>query len=226
MRYLKHYLVGVSVGIASQPSAIAIVEAESVTAHGELTGKIKTMRLRHLQRLPLSATYPNLAEQLRSLRDGLKAHEEGPSSALIVDVTGTGRSVTKFLRDDTLEPIEVCITAGMGQAEVEPGYWRVSKKELVGQLQVLMQSDSFQVSSGLDLVPEFTEEMRNFRMRASAAAGDDIDSWRDSTADDLVFATALATWRGQTDIPPSKAALADLYKKLDEHSKMMAQCVA
>ena len=225
MHYLKHYICGVSIGIASQPSAIAVIEAESVTAYGETVGKVQTMRLRHLDRLPASAAYPDLAKKLRDIRDGLKKFEEGPASGLVVDVTGTGRSVVRFLRDDSLEPIEVCITAGLAQKEVEPGYWRVSKKELVGQLQVLLQAPgSFVVSDELTLVPEFMEEMRNFRMRASAGS-DDADSWRDCPTDDLVFATAIAAWRAQKDIPPSKAAIEEMTRKLDEFNSQNARCV-
>jgi len=125
-----------------------------------------------------------------------------------------------------LARLEVCISAGMGQKEVEPRFWRVSKIELVGQLQVLFQSDGLKIAGGLDLVSALTEDLTNFRMRAAAANGNDTDAWREGSNDDLVFAAALATWRAQTDIPPSKAAMAELDKKLEEFNAMMARSIA
>ncbi len=186
---------------------------------------MKELRLRHLERLPLSASYPDLAKRLREVHDGLKQYEQAERSALVVDITGTGRSVVEYFRKASLSPIEAWISAGMGEKEMEPNAWRIAKVELVGQLQVLMHSDKFKVASGLDLVPVLKEELTNFRMRAPSTSGDDVESWRVGRADDLVFAAALATWRGQKDIPMHKHAAQEMARKIDEMNEDLCKWV-
>ena len=98
-RLCVHYVVGVDLGAAMQPTAIAVVEQEVV----DLLGKgleVRAMRLRHLERLPLDAPYHAVIDRVKHLMDALKDQEgdfhpwtKEPSSDLVVDITGTGRAV-------------------------------------------------------------------------------------------------------------------------------------
>src|SRR5436190_1240149 len=54
----RRYLVGVDLGQASDPTAIAILEARS-----DLSG----LRLRHLERVPLGTPYPAVVERVRRI---------------------------------------------------------------------------------------------------------------------------------------------------------------
>lgn len=222
MPYCTHYIAGVSVGAMAQPTAIAIVEQESNQDNEERD--VTEIRLRHLERMPMDATYPDLAKKLRSILSGLEEKEQGDETDLLVDLTGTGKSIYTFLKEQSLDPIQVYITAGNGETEEEYGLWHVAKVELVGALQVLFQTDKFKVASGLDLVPEFTEELTNFRMKTKAISGADIESWREGKFDDLVFAVALATWRAQKEIPVHKSVTDDWNRKIAEWQKETAKC--
>jgi len=198
-----HYIIGVSVGVMSQPTAIAVIEQESFRERPK-PAEITELRLRHLERMPLDAAYPDVAVRLRAIYDGLKNKEQARESHLLVDISGTGSSVIKYFRQVSLSPMQVGITMGHGQTQVEYGNWRVSKIELVGALQGLLHTKKFKIAAGLDLVPTLIEELTNFRPKSPAMNGNDIDAWREGRFDDLVFAVALATWQGEREIASPK----------------------
>ena len=219
MAYYTHYVVGVSVGVMSQPTAIAVIEQESLQKKSE-NSEIQEIRLRHLERMPSDASYPDLAKKLRAIEDGLEPKEQASDTDLMVDMTGTGKRIIDFLRDEDLEPTRVVISAGHGERRDDTGLWRISKVELVGSLQVLFQTDKFKVSSGLDLVDALQEELMNFRMKAQPLNAGDIESWREGKSDDLVFAVAIATWQAQRDIPSCIKVIRRSHRPIDNNSWM------
>jgi hypothetical protein len=218
MVYSTHYVIGVSVGVMAQPTAIAIIEQEAHQQY-DRASEITELRLRHLERLPVDGTYPDMAKRLREIRDGLAEKEKAPDSDLLVDMTGTGKSIIDFLKKEDLDPTRVVITSGHGEQKDGTGLWRVAKIELVGALQVLFQTEKFVVASGLELVPQLKEELTNFRMKAQAPNSEGIESWREGRFDDLVFATAIATWRAQRDIPMAKSLVDEWTRKINDPSE-------
>ena len=198
-------------GVVTSMKRTGPVSSETSVREPGSSARVEELRLRHLERLPLSASYPDLTKRLRAIQEGLKSQEQSDSSDLFVDITGTGSSVIEFFEDEDLEPQQVWITSGFGQSQLEHKKWRISKKELVGPLLVLMHTDKFKVASGLELVPALKEELARFRLDAPASNGADIEAWRIGGSDDLVFATALAAWWAQREIatlkrPPSQRA--------------------
>ncbi len=214
MAWSKHYIIGVSVGVMAQPSAVAVVEQE--THHKNWQSETSELRLRHLERLPLSASYPDLTQRLRQIVDGLAGQEQCGEPDLLADITGTGKTVIEFFEKQNLKPIQVVITSGHGESEPTPRKWRIAKVELVGALQVLFQTDTFKIASGLELVSALREELTNFRMTMSAASGENVESWRVGAADDLVFAVALATWRGKRHIPANRREMDLMIAKIND----------
>ena len=222
MAICKHYIVGVSVGVMAHPSTIAVIEQES--SQRDAKREITELRLRHLERLPLSASYPALAKRLRAIRDGLLEHEQASGPEMIADITGTGTAVYKYFNTEDLNPIQTFITAGSGEIETSPRKWRVSRCEMVGALQVNFHSERFTIASALDLAPALTEELTNFKMKAPASGGDDLEAWRAGASDDLVLATALAGWWAERDIPVAKATLDKFCREMDDFYSKWAPC--
>lgn len=214
MTWCNHYVIGASVGVMAQPSSIAVIEQVSHHEAGER--ELKDMRLRHLERLSLAATYPDLAQRLRAIRDGLESKEQGGGTEMLLDVTGTGSSVFEFFEKEDLRPIQVWITAGSGEIETKPRKWRIAKLELVGALQVMFNSDKLKVASGLELAPALAEELQNFRLKTPSANGDDLESWRSGKSDDLVFASALATWWANRNIPVPQKETNEFLAKMND----------
>jgi hypothetical protein len=195
-----HYIVAVSIGSMMEPTAIAILEQEARTRDGYDVFN-HALRLRHLERVPLDMRYPDMVDRVDSLVGQLEDQEQSKETDLIVDVTGTGRSVGNLMVQSGLKPIRITITGGVGEDEYEHRNWKLAKTELVGGLQVTFQSDRLEMASGLELVPTFVKELQGFKMRPPIINANDPESWREGQFDDLVFAVGLANWRAGKQIP-------------------------
>jgi hypothetical protein len=91
----------------------------------------------------------------------------------------------------------ITITAGSAVTPDGPG-WRVAKKELVGALQVFIQSRRLLYSLDMPLVAELMKELETFKVKVKAATGNEsLESWRETDHDDIVLAVALALWTAE-----------------------------
>lgn len=72
------------------------------------------------------------------------------------------------------------------------------KRELVGTLVMLFQSERLKIADGLAEGPVLVNELVNFKVKVNLATGhDSYEAWRESVHDDLVLAVALACWHGE-----------------------------
>jgi hypothetical protein len=125
------------------------------------------------------------------------------NASLVIDQTGCGRPVFDMFVEEDLDPVGISIHGG--DSESHDGWnWRVPKRDLVGCLQVLLQSGRLKVASKLELGPVLQAEMLNFRAKIDpATAHDSYSAWREADHDDLVLSVALAAWWGE-QIPESR----------------------
>jgi hypothetical protein len=72
----------------------------------------------------------------------------------------------------------------------------VPKKELVSDLQVLLQSRRQRMAPPLPDAPTFVRKLLNFKMQVTAA-NQAVESWREAPHDDRVLAAATAVWLGE-----------------------------
>jgi hypothetical protein len=208
------YLAGLDLGQANDFTALAILERtrdrtdQAVETFGVTpcwtglataprvarTQQASRAAVRHLERFPLGTPYPVICERLVQLF----AQPPLMGATLVVDQTGVGRAVVDMIcrarPRATLRPIT--ITGGHSVVAEGPG-WHVPKKELVGVLQVLLQSRRLQVSSRLAMAPLLVTEFENFRVKVTASANETFEAWRERDHDDLVLAVALAAWVGE-----------------------------
>ena len=114
--------------------------------------------------------------------------------ALVIDQTGCGRPVFDMFQKARLKPIGVSIHGG-DTVTRDGSTWKVPKRDLVGVLQVLLQTGRLKVASKLKLGSVLQAEMLNFKVKIDpVTAHDSYSAWRDNEHDDLVLATALACW--------------------------------
>lgn len=178
----RFYLVGVDLGQAFDPTAIAVLEA--IPAMHQL-------RLRHLERAPLGTPYPDVVERVRRITTA-------PSMAgrcyVMVDATG-GRPVIDLLRRAELqgELLPVVATSGSAESGVS-GYYRTPKRNLILLLQSMLRRSVLQIASGLKEGPALMRELEQMQMRVTRAGREQFGAWRAGEHDDLVFAVALACW--------------------------------
>jgi hypothetical protein len=176
------YVAGLDLGQSQDYSALAILETAG--------GRGQQMALRHLQRWDLGTPYPTIAADVETLlgREPLRT-----SCELIVDGTGVGRAVVDFLEDHHLTLIPVVITGGDTETH-EGGWYRVPKRDLVGNLAVSFETDALHIAKGLALAPVLRKEVATFKAKISLGGHDSYEAWREQDHDDLVLAVALAVW--------------------------------
>src|SRR4051794_1305430 len=128
-----HYVLGVSLGMGGMPTALAVLEQETVAVPPARSARTREVRLRHLERLELGASYPALADRVFQIVDEVKAKEEAKEgTALVVDITGCGRSGAALLKSRSeLSPLFVTVCLGADEIETAHCDWRVGKAELV-----------------------------------------------------------------------------------------------
>ena len=131
---------------------------------------------------------------------------------LVVDASGVGAAVIDVLADAGLSPVPIIITGGFTVHPRDEGGYTVPKANLVAVVEVMLQGRRLQIADDLPHAHTLVSELRNFRYDHTASGrlrygagptgGEDI-SWRgDGSHDDLLLATALAAWYGETHIPP------------------------
>ena len=198
------YLVGLDVGQVHDFTAIAVIERQRHAT------QLPEHRLRHLERLPLGTPYPLQVQRVSALVRSVeeRAFQRYPAAQvrLIIDQTGVGRAVFDMLRRAVgVRIIAVTITGGTDVTGAAPEF-RAPKRELVGTLQVLLQTGRLQVAAGMPLVDVLTTELQAFRVTVSDRGHDTYSN--DPAAspnDDLVLALGLATWIGERPGPLTEA---------------------
>ena len=194
---LRHF-VGLDLGLPHEFTALAVLERPLVSAEDVLVRRKPAYALRHLQRFPLGTPYPAVVQGvLALLRDALLS-----DPTLGVDQTGVGRAVVDMLADALRGQVSclffpMTLTAGHAVTGGEAGSLHVPKKELIGTLQLLLQTRRLQVARSLTDAAVLMKELENYRIKVTTARNETFESWREGPHDDLVLAVAMAAWLGE-----------------------------
>lgn len=155
----------------------------------------------HLERLKLNTPYPDMvAHVAHLLREPALAESE---TALVVDATGVGRPVIDMLERAKLKPIAVTIHGG-DTVTKEWNNWRIPKRDLIGGLVVLLQTDRLKFASHLPAVPQLVQELTAYRVKIDPLTAHDSYNAREGAHDDLILAVAIAAFYGEDWRPPIK----------------------
>jgi phage FluMu gp28-like protein len=182
---VARFYVGLDLGQSRDYTAVVVAEKIELS---EASGRDYELHIRHLERFR-DVLYPDVAERVRRLID---APELRSKAALSVDATGVGAAVVDMLRRSGLTFDAVTITGG--DTESQQGWydWRVPKRDLIGGLQVLLQSGRLKIADTLEHAETLKSELLNFRVKVNISTGhDSYEAWREGD-DDLVLAAALA----------------------------------
>jgi hypothetical protein len=115
-----------------------------------------------------------------------------------VDQTGVGRAVVDMISRSRPRASIRPITITAGHAAIADGAgWHVPKKELVGVLQVLLQTRRLQVARRLPMASVLAKELETFRVKITVNANETFEAWRERDHDDMVLAVAMAAWVGE-----------------------------
>jgi hypothetical protein len=173
------YTVGLDLGQAQDYSALVTLE------HGG--GRHDAVDIR---RWPLGTPYPVIVADVGAMLDAPPL----VGASLVVDGTGVGRGIIDMFRTANRRPVPVLITAGAHAHEDENGYWLVPKKELVGAVQLALQTGVLKIARSLPHAQTIAQELTQFQAKITDAANVVTGAWREGQHDDLVLALALALW--------------------------------
>ena len=194
---VRHF-VGLDLGQPHEVTALAVLERPLASAEDLLAGCRPAYALRHLRRFPLGTPYPAVMQAVVSLLGSARLSDP----TLVVDQTGVGHAVVGMLAEALRGRVAclffpVTLTAGHAVTSGEDGVLHVPKKELVGTLQVLLQTRRLQVARSLTDAAVLVQELENFRARVTTARQETLESWREGRHDDLILAVAVAAWLGE-----------------------------
>lgn len=180
---VKEYFIGLDLGQASDYSALIVIQR--LIEAGE-----SVYHVRRLERIRGEA-YPDISQKVLAV---MRSPALAGKTDLVVDQTGVGRPVVDLLRQEGLSLQAVSIHGGATVSR-EGLDWRVPKRDLVGVLQVVLQSGRLKISNKLKLAAVLQAEMLNFKVKIDPiTAHDSYSAWRDNEHDDLVLSAALAVW--------------------------------
>jgi hypothetical protein len=199
---MRHF-VGLGLGQAHQYSALAVLERR-IAPGGRTVADIRPpYALRHLARFPPGTPYPAVAGAARALLQT----PEVSGAMLLLDVTGVGKAVKELFHDElydraTCTFVPLCVVgsgpaAGGGPTCGIP----VPKLELVGTMQVLLQTRRLKIADSLPDATILARELEAFRAAPPVLRGESAEQWRERDHDDLVLAVALAAWVGEQNLP-------------------------
>jgi hypothetical protein len=192
---MSKYFVGLDLGQSRDFTALAVVEMAESAVYDSATSSRRvetTLRLRHVERVPLGTAYPEIVERVADVvgTEPLKG-----CCDLIVDATGVGRPVVELLQRRglgcTIRP--VLVTGGQRETN-EGGYYGVPKRDLMFGLQVMLQGNALTIAAGLKFGAALVKELAEMRVKLSSSGNEQFGAWREGTHDDMVFAVALACW--------------------------------
>jgi hypothetical protein len=224
----RRYSVGVDLGQANDPTAIAVMERTIVPPQTALfapVGKSPSNRLVegdvvfdlvYLKRPKLGTAYDVIAKRVADLICELEpegSFGELGQVTLSVDGTGVGRGVVDMLdtefkrRGATSKSVprvdfrRVSVTGSntsLKRPERTNVYWSVPKKDLVFPAVAAFQQGKIRIGKVKDK-EALVNELKNYKRTTNIATGNmAFEPWRESDHDDLLFALCLALWGWQT----------------------------
>jgi hypothetical protein len=190
------YFVGVDLGQVNDYTAIAVVERREEAGEFDWVRrahrKVVSRWFRYLERVPLGTTYPDVVRRIVRLTTSPQLFER---CCLTVDATGVGRSVLDLLREMRPQCSIVPVVFTSGEQETyAKGVYGVPKKDLVGEVVVMLQTGELSICEDLPNAKLLVEEMMNIRARIRATGYTEYGAQGPGKHDDMVMALALSCW--------------------------------
>ena len=182
------WVVSLDLGQQKDYTALSVIERTERDAQKAL------FKVKYLKRYPLGTPYTAVVTDVTAML----GHETlaGYRTSLVIDLTGVGLPVWDMFQAAGLSQAVygITITGGIEVAKPAPGRYNVPKRDLVGIVQVLLQSRRLKVAEGLQEAATLVRELQNFQVKITESAHDTYGAWREGTHDDLVLSVAMGCW--------------------------------
>jgi hypothetical protein len=182
------FYLGLDLGQARDPSAIALVERY---------GNPALYSILQVKRFPLGTRYPEIVSRVAW---GLQNERIQPNR-LAIDFTGVGRAVADLFRENAVPFLPITLHGGKA-VSCSGGSYNVPKRDLVTCVSVLLEQERLKISSLMKEAQTLHEELSAFSVRISQSGHDQYGAFGENEHDDLVIAVALAVWTGEAGFLP------------------------
>lgn len=189
------YILGVDLGQARDPTALALVERQAIVGSRDLD-----LRVRWLNELPLGTPYPAVVSYLERL---VKSDWLNGRVQLAVDYTGVGRPVVDYLREQPeLAELTWAISFTSGKEERQTFMdYTVPKSTIVMSVLVAAQEGRLKADWRMPHGQTLKRQLLAFAMKRTAANNAQFEG--EKSHDDMVMALACAVWlSGHVDYAP------------------------
>lgn len=205
---VRDFVVGVDLGQAHDPTAIAVIEHVRVEiqhlyrsrvdagSFSQMRQELRAHRpqynVRHLERLPLGTHYPAQVEHIADMmrRAPLK------DARLFYDFTGVGRPVGDLLHAARIRNLHRVNLTGGKESKASGDRHAVSKVDLVSRLQATLHTGELAIEESLPDAATLARELADYRL-AFTQHGNAQFNARSGAHDDLLIATGLALYGAQ-----------------------------
>jgi hypothetical protein len=188
---------GLALGRLADFSAVCVLERVEAPPPAQPGVGLPHYAVRQLKRWLVGTDYATIVEEVTRQME----QTELRYAPLAVDQTGVGRQVVDLLCLAGLGRRLCPVTLVVGQKPVaNTDSFHVRKKELVGRLQVLLQSGRLRVESAVPECRGLLEELVTYQTKNTPGGSERFGAWREGTNDDLVLAPALAAWLGEHEV--------------------------
>lgn len=185
--------IGLDLGQRREPSALCVAEIEE--RQGSNDRWTDHFLVRHLERLPVGSTFPEVARRLAEVIVGIHRRTE-ESPFLFVDATGLGDPVVDLLRDEVPGVWVRPVYFNHGDRRFsEEDEVRLGKAWLVARLQTLFQTAQLHLPRTQE-TEALREDLLEFQIEVREDANERYGAFRVGPRDDLVTALGLATQPG------------------------------
>src|ERR1019366_636071 len=152
---MSTWFIGVDLGQKNDPTAIAVLQ-RLVTLRAHQSPSLHTLRLLHVERMPLGAPYPRVVDRIREI---VQHDKLAGDCSLAVDAPGVGAPVVDMLRAARLncDIFAVNITGGDQQSR-SGKTWNVPKRDLLTSLQLPLEHGQLKIAPDLKLMTPLLRE--------------------------------------------------------------------
>jgi hypothetical protein len=232
------WFAGLDLGLMADFSTLALLEH---VGPGDARRPDQTFHCRLLIRWPLRTDYPTVVAAVGAM---LGAHPIDGAAVLAYDQTGVGTAVGNLLTEAARSPQPVADDRGRRPLYTPPPALRVAslhgvtitggnevhrrgddyavpKVDLIGGLQVALQTRRLRIAPDLEHAATLVTELRDYRLRVSLAGHisyGTADEWRTSPHDDLILGLAIAWWAAQ-GIPSSVVTVRSWLPAVDDEPR-------
>jgi hypothetical protein len=192
------YLLGVDVGRARDPTALALIE------HARYEQK-PTYNVRGLYRYPLGTSYTQIASDIV---ERLREPPLDRNCFVAIDATGVGAPVVDLIKNYPRIYDVYAITITGGTAIGGTGYdLTVPKRDLITKTAVLLEQRRIRIATDLSDTPSLVDELLGYRITTSDTGHHTYGPASSSDHDDLLLAISLALWIGEHRPAPRPARI-------------------